>query len=112
MLGQSIDLIIPSNGSLYVLINIRTQQDMTTWTGRCYLYDPANPNVAVATPTVTISATAKTIELFLARADIAELFTAPRRELGVTLLLRPGLTSEVQFNHGKAVITQGGPAWS
>jgi hypothetical protein len=112
MLGQPIDLVIPSNGSLYVLINIRTQQDMTTWTGRCYLYDPADPTVAVATPTVTINATAQTVVLYLVRLDVAELLTGTRRELGLTLLLRPGLDSEVQFVGGKAVIVQGGPAWS
>jgi hypothetical protein len=112
MLGQSIDLTIPSNGSLYKLINIRTQQDMATWTGRCYLYDPADPTVAVATPTVTLDDTAKTVALYLERTAIVELLTGTRRELGLTLLLRPGLDSEVQFVDGKAVIVQGGPAWS
>ncbi len=83
------------------------------WQGRARIYDPADPETALASPTVTFKPDG-VAEIYLAQADVAALLSADAdaADLRWEVLVKPDADYPVSLAAGVWRLTRGGPPWT
>ena len=112
-MSKRVSLSVPVNSGLYEILPIKTAQDISAWQFRAYVYDPADPTVAMASIALTIDSDDKTVALMLTPETLTNLLgAATEKSLQYVVLIKPnGLTFGVRARYGILFLFGGGPEW-
>lgn len=115
MVGARVDITTADDGSLYAVLELDTEQDITSWTFVGYVYHEDDDKTALFALTIAKDTTNKTLTLtddIVSTAAALVNYQDKLDGLKYNILCKPATVKYHRFFNGIYSIDKGGPLWA